>query len=196
MIVWGGLGTSDDGGMYISSYVDADHDGWPACTVDCDDTNPAVHPTAAEVCNAIDDDCDGVVDETFDNDQDGVTSCAGDCNDADPSLWGRPGETRSLLVSKYDTTATGTWTAPVNTGTSSCCGWPLFSYDVLASSSPSVFGASSCIEARVNAPAFEDPVVPALGEARYYLTRAQNPCGYGSLGSDSGGTPRTAPACP
>jgi hypothetical protein len=37
-------------------------DGWVADATDCDDTDPAVNPGAAEVCNDIDDDCDGVVD--------------------------------------------------------------------------------------------------------------------------------------
>jgi hypothetical protein len=37
---------------------DADHDGWTA-TTDCDDADPAVHPTANELLgNGIDDDCD------------------------------------------------------------------------------------------------------------------------------------------
>ncbi len=32
------------------------------CAGDCDDANPGVHPGAAEVCNGLDDDCDGIVD--------------------------------------------------------------------------------------------------------------------------------------
>jgi Putative metal-binding motif len=43
--------------------ADQDGDGVPWCN-DCDDTNPAVHPGAPEVCgNQIDDNCNGVVDE-------------------------------------------------------------------------------------------------------------------------------------
>ena len=43
---------------------DNDGDGWPA-DVDCDDYNPAVHPGQDEpcTCNALDDDCNGVVDD-------------------------------------------------------------------------------------------------------------------------------------
>ncbi|GMV43579.1 MAG: hypothetical protein AMXMBFR64_52950 [Myxococcales bacterium] len=79
---------------------------------DCNDTNAAVNPGATEICNAIDDDCDGVIDEagsqgcvTFYKDVDsdaygvaGDTQClcsaagsykaalSGDCNDANPSI--------------------------------------------------------------------------------------------------------------
>jgi hypothetical protein len=41
--------------------ADADGDGFIAD--DCDDGNPAVNPGATEVCDAVDDDCDGAVDE-------------------------------------------------------------------------------------------------------------------------------------
>jgi hypothetical protein len=42
--------------------LDKDGDGYIG-SYDCDDTNAAVHPWATEVCNGIDDDCDGLVDE-------------------------------------------------------------------------------------------------------------------------------------
>ncbi len=47
--------------------VDADGDGYPACQ-DCDDTDPTVHPGAAEACNLRDDDCDGFTDNAPDCD--------------------------------------------------------------------------------------------------------------------------------
>ncbi|MFH1466906.1 MAG: putative metal-binding motif-containing protein, partial [Pseudomonadota bacterium] len=37
--------------------------GWVAEATDCDDGDPAVFPGAEEVCNEVDDDCDGAVDE-------------------------------------------------------------------------------------------------------------------------------------
>jgi len=42
---------------------DADADGFTNCAGDCDDANAAIHPGATEICNAIDDNCDGAVDE-------------------------------------------------------------------------------------------------------------------------------------
>jgi len=42
---------------------DIDGDGWSVSMGDCDDANPAVYPGATEVCNRVDDDCDGDLDE-------------------------------------------------------------------------------------------------------------------------------------
>ena len=85
--------------------VDEDGDGSPAGE-DCDDTDPAVSPSAEERCDGIDNDCDGAVDDdatdatawTTDADGDGygagtptlaceppegTVSQDGDCDDAD-----------------------------------------------------------------------------------------------------------------
>lgn len=55
--------------------IDADGDGDPA-TTDCADHDPAVHHGAAELCNAVDDDCDGAVDQ---GNPGGGGACAGTC---------------------------------------------------------------------------------------------------------------------
>jgi hypothetical protein len=65
--------------------VDMDGDGVQD-TTDCDDDDPLTHPGAAEVCNGHDEDCDGLIDETFDVDGDLYTwsadgLCTQDCND-------------------------------------------------------------------------------------------------------------------
>jgi hypothetical protein len=43
-------------------YKDNDHDGYFSFE-DCDDTNPAVHPGAPEICDKLDNDCNGKVDD-------------------------------------------------------------------------------------------------------------------------------------
>jgi hypothetical protein len=42
---------------------DADGDGVPAGAGDCDDADPRIHAGAAEVCDGVDEDCDGLADE-------------------------------------------------------------------------------------------------------------------------------------
>lgn len=89
---------------YYTYYHDADGDGYgnpnnttTTCSssapsgyvtnnTDCNDNNPAIHPGASEVCNGIDDNCNGLIDEGFDVDGDGYTTCEGDCNDNNPAI--------------------------------------------------------------------------------------------------------------
>ena len=68
----------DDNVIFTDYYLDVDGDGFgdangvlSACaqpsgysnnSTDCDDSNINVNPAAAELCNGIDDDCDGTVD--------------------------------------------------------------------------------------------------------------------------------------
>jgi hypothetical protein len=89
-------------------FVDEDGDGWAAC-LECDDDAALVNPGATEVCDAVDNDCDGTTDEGavdegtwyLDADEDGygldaasAAACAlppgyaaagGDCDDGDAS---------------------------------------------------------------------------------------------------------------
>jgi len=46
-----------------ASGPDGDGDGWTSDEGDCDDSDPATHPHAAESCDSTDNDCDGTIDE-------------------------------------------------------------------------------------------------------------------------------------
>lgn len=70
-------------GVCLPEDQDFDMDGYPAVT-DCDETNPDVHPNAAEQCNGIDDNCAGGADEADPmvmcaTDPTGEICVAGDC---------------------------------------------------------------------------------------------------------------------
>jgi hypothetical protein len=117
-----------DEGLLVELFRDADHDGvgisaaralacpgtpgFASVAGDCDDTRASVRPTAPEICDALDNDCDGTTDEHtvavpwyVDADGDGwgvvsadalpVDSCTppdgrairiGDCNDSDADV--------------------------------------------------------------------------------------------------------------
>ena len=100
-----GEADEDDASDAGAWFPDADGDGFgdpnegtTACeqpagliadSLDCDDTDSAVHPDAEEVCDAVDNDCDGDIDE--DGTADGTTWYA----DADGDLYG---DSNSSLV--------------------------------------------------------------------------------------------------
>ncbi|MDI7267992.1 MAG: MopE-related protein [Myxococcota bacterium] len=46
---------------------------------DCDDLNPLINPASPESCNAVDDDCDGLTDETFACVRDSTATCGTPC---------------------------------------------------------------------------------------------------------------------
>ncbi|MFN0032198.1 MAG: MopE-related protein [Flavobacteriales bacterium] len=96
----------DESVSFQNYYTDADGDGYGSTLIgnfcsppansslnnlDCNDGNAAINPNATEICNNIDDDCDGSTDEGFDVDGDTYTTCEGDCNDNNASI--HPGAT-------------------------------------------------------------------------------------------------------
>ena len=109
-------GVADDG-------LDGDADGVTPCGPDgvpgnadddCDDGASTTFPGATEVCNAVDDDCDGTPDDGLDGDGDGVTPCgpdgiAGnaddDCDDSDGTVSPLEAEICDALDQDCDTVA-------------------------------------------------------------------------------------------
>ena len=116
-------GQTDEGLVFNTWYVDNDGDGFGGASLgslcyqplgtasqggDCNDANNAINPAAVEVCNSIDDDCDGTADDgvlnTFYADADGdgfgnllvtIQSCVApsgyvanstDCNDSNNQI--------------------------------------------------------------------------------------------------------------
>jgi gliding motility-associated-like protein len=116
--------TSIDEGVLLTFYIDADADGFgdvnnsaQACSVptgyvanalDCNDADPTINPSASEVCDGIDNNCDTAIDEGLlmtyyaDADSDGFGNAAAtvqacslpvgfvtnntDCDDSNPSV--------------------------------------------------------------------------------------------------------------
>ena len=73
--------------MYAAGGADTDGDGWSQGDGDCDDDNPNAYPGAPEICDdGIDQNCDGVMNESTDNDGDGFSQCDGDCNDTNLNI--------------------------------------------------------------------------------------------------------------
>ena len=92
-----------DAVTWATGSCDGDGDGYESIScggTDCADGDPSAWPGATEYCDAIDQDCDGDLVETFtDTDWDGLPDCAADdddgdgdpdstdCADTDPSIY-------------------------------------------------------------------------------------------------------------
>jgi hypothetical protein len=194
-----------DGSIFICSDIDGDGDGVSQCDGDCDDTNNQQFPGNPEVCDGLDNNCDGATDEGFpntdgdamadcvdpDDDNDGVPDVA-DCAPLDDTAWNFPTEVAGVEL--HGGTPTQLSWNDQGTG---------FRYDVAGGFVVDIIqdqGTSGALcladdEALASfADARQDPV---SGEAYYYLIRSQNTCGAGTYGLATSGAPRLPVAdCP
>jgi len=59
-------------------------EGGECGAVDCDDTDASINPGVSELCDGVDNDCDGTIDEGFtDTDTDGIANCVDTDDDND-----------------------------------------------------------------------------------------------------------------
>lgn len=99
-----GVRDQDGDGEPDATCCNVGADGISHCGTDCDDTRSSVHPSAVEVCNGRDDDCDGATDEGVqlmfarDHDHDGH----GDPADVRMDLCAPEGEYTATLVDDCD----------------------------------------------------------------------------------------------
>jgi hypothetical protein len=91
--------------------------------------------------------------------------------------------TISFLANKTDLT----WSGFVNDAAT---------YDLVRANAPNAFGSAACVESLGSDDDSYDPAVPAAGAGFYYLVRANNACGQGTLGRQASGAARTGVSCP
>jgi N-acetylneuraminic acid mutarotase len=184
MIVWGGTNDStflDSGARYCAcpdgtlSYRDTDGDGYgdaamagtscdglvPPGSVtnddDCDDTRASVHPGAFEICNGLDDDCDGSVDDTA-----------------------VPGAVESDTLPDAMTVA---WSAVAAARTYDVVYGDLGL--LRASGGDFTAATQGCLASHTSATSANVGALPAVGSALWIVVRADNCAGAGTY--DSGG---------
>ena len=187
-------GTSDCDGDGTPNYLDTNDDNDPAPDVsDCMPCNAAVYPGRPEVCNIVDDNCDGIIDNDADSDGDGTYNCLDpdddndtfadgvDCAPLVPAVHASPGAVDATLV--FDSKTNFHWhkvsqgtVYNVYRGTIPSTGWSGYNHTCFETESPDEFSS--------------DAATPTMGTARYYLVTARNRCAEGSLGTRKSGAQR------
>jgi len=183
---WG----QDNAGQAAFPADDIDGDGFG--TTDCDDWNPGVHPGALQICDGVNNDCShpsypGLADTNeIDDDTDGLSECQGDCNDTDPTALRIPAQASGLVMAPapggvqlaWDDLAPGAGPGTV---------YDIFSGLVSELRSSAGFSGGSCQAENLASPTYflPDSVLPAVGDAFYFMVRGQNACpgGTGSYGT-------------
>ena len=74
----GGAAAIYQGANDSAGPADCDGDGFDRAN-DCDDSDPTVYPGGTEICDGLDNDCNGLVDDGPDSDADGVNNVCDNC---------------------------------------------------------------------------------------------------------------------
>jgi len=188
------------GDVCLAGIVDADADGSPS-DLDCNDDSIARSPLNVELCDGIDNDCDGTPDNhVIDSDGDGLDDCADlnddgdgapdatDCAPLDPTAFGVPSEVQDVDVLASSPTSITWFNQAIGAGTR---------YDIatglIAACGVIDFTAGGCLAGTAASPAQDAGPAPPPGGAWYYMVKSRNACGAGTYGSAA----RDGhPACP
>jgi N-acetylneuraminic acid mutarotase len=208
MIVWGG-GSFSTAGRYCACpngtlvYRDADGDGYgdtgnaiPSCDGsvvagyvavggDCDDGNPKVHPGLTDVPNGVDDNCNGLVDE----------SPPGDTTDRDFNHDGEGDvcDVNDGLISVYGPVDKNTIAWQAESGPTS---WNVCTGDLAVPKRTGVYtqspGSNSLATRQCGLTGVSalNPVLPNPWDVEHSLVTGVTDAVEGSLGTDSAGAPR------
>ncbi|MFM9007728.1 MAG: HYR domain-containing protein, partial [Bacteroidota bacterium] len=194
-------GSADDGLTFVDYYTDADGDtygtgaaqslcsnpgaGFATQAGDCDDNNAAINPAATEICDNIDNDCDGAVDSADPNFVDttapvapSIANATGECSvtvtaptATDNCAGSVTGTTADPLSYSAQGTYTITWTFDDGNGNSSTATQNVIVDDVTAPVAPSIADATGECSVTVTAPTATDNCAGTItGSTRDPLT--------------------------
>jgi hypothetical protein len=197
MVVWGGW----DGATYVSGRglyalghsTDNDGDGYSEESGDCNDARPDIYAGAPELCDFLDNDCDGLVDEELlDRDCDTFTDSL-DCAPDDPGAHTPPAEVAGVSFAADQ--ATLAWNSAVP-GSGSATVYDLVTGGLTDLPVGADEGAENCVVSGLSEPSTAIGGMPAVGAAYWYLVRGRNICAVGTYGTETAGSERVTPVCP
>lgn len=133
------------------------------------------------------DNCPGTANPSQSDADADARGSACDCDDLDPGVWAVPGEVPGLVLSHHS----GTGITDLDWQPPAIAGGSIVLFDVLRSGDRSDFGGgtTTCLESDDGSDyAAADADTPGSGETWFYLVRAENGCGAGSLGAGRSGS--------